>query len=73
MAEAQPITKTYDPLPRITAYNESRIPSTPPKEQKKGDKDQDKDKSNPLDSPIVAELVYIVLYDLYNINPKTKT
>ena len=54
MASVEPITKTYDPFPRITEYEKSKIPaepSTPPKEVKQ------KDKSDILSSPIIAELI----------------
>ena len=56
-AQTQPITKTYDPLPRVTEYEKSRIaaePKTPPTDT------QQKDKTDILSSPIVAELIIII-------------
>mmetsp|Transcript_42071 Transcript_42071/g.37285 ORF Transcript_42071/g.37285 Transcript_42071/m.37285 type:complete len:153 (+) Transcript_42071:107-565(+) len=50
---AQPITKTYDPFPRVTEYEQNKLPAeapkTPPKQAVK------KDEKDILSQPIIAE------------------
>eukprot|EP00486_Rosalina_sp_Unknown_P015797 CAMPEP_0201583096 /NCGR_PEP_ID=MMETSP0190_2-20130828/94224_1 /ASSEMBLY_ACC=CAM_ASM_000263 /TAXON_ID=37353 /ORGANISM="Rosalina sp." /LENGTH=110 /DNA_ID=CAMNT_0048024323 /DNA_START=65 /DNA_END=394 /DNA_ORIENTATION=+ len=52
-AQTTPITKTYDPLPRVTEYEKNKLPAepkTPPTKQ-----EQVKDKTDILSSPVIAE------------------